>query len=135
MNISEYIVKLRIATRSATMCENVGGKNKNTLSLKTKILFLLKDKSLSPSDIMSILHLSKTNLAILMNSMVSENLVSKIKNSLDKREIIYKITDEGFAYLNERLQIIESAAKNLGEDYDVALERLKDALSILEFII
>ena len=83
MNISEYIVKLRIATRSATMCENVGGKNKNTLSLKTKILFLLKDKALSPSDIMSILHLSKTNLAILMNSMVSENLVSKIKNSLE----------------------------------------------------
>ncbi len=135
MRLSEYIVKLRIATRSATMCENVSGKNKNTLSLRTKILFLLKDKPLAPSDIMSLLHLAKTNLAILMNSMVEEDLVVKIKNSSDKREITYKITDLGLEYLSERLEIIESAARALGDDYASAAEKLSEALSVLEFII
>lgn len=135
MKLSEYIVKLRIATRSATMCETVCGKNKNTLSLKTKILFLLRNKSLSPSDLMSILHLSKTNLAILMKNMIEENLVTKTKNTSDKREIIYKITDLGTKYLDERLEIIETCAKSMGEDYDSAIQKLRDALSVLEFII
>jgi len=135
MNLSEYVVKLRIATRSATMCENVSGKNKNTLSLKTKVLFLLKDKTLSPSDVMTLLHLSKTNLAILMNTMVEENLVIKTKNSSDKREITYKITEDGRQYLEQRLNIIESYAKSIGEDYDKAVQTLKEALSVLEFII
>ncbi|MBQ4049679.1 MAG: winged helix DNA-binding protein [Clostridia bacterium] len=135
MKLSEYIVKLRIATRSATMCENVSGKNKNTLSLKTKILFLLRNKPLSPSDFMSILQLSKTNLAILMKSMVEEDLVIKTRNNADKREITYKITDAGIKYLDERLEIIESCAKTLGEDYDSAIQKLREALSVLEFII
>jgi len=103
--------------------------------LHFSILFLLRNKPLSPSDFMSILQLSKTNLAILMKSMVEEDLVIKTRNNADKREITYKITDAGIKYLDERLEIIESCAKTLGEDYDSAIQKLREALSVLEFII
>lgn len=136
MNLADYIVRLRIATRAATLCESsVNGKSMNSITLKTKILYLLKESSLTPSDIMSILHLAKTNLAILANSMIKDGLMIKTHSAADKREIAYNITEKGIEYLNERLDVIENSASNIDEDYDDACAKLADALNVLEFII
>lgn len=77
MTLSEKLVDLRIATRGATMCETACGKNKNTLSLKTKILFLLRNKSLQPIDLLTSLKLAKANLALLTTEMAKEGLIQK----------------------------------------------------------
>lgn len=136
MKLAEKIVSLRIATRCATMCESVGGKRNNTLSLKTKILFLLSARPLTPSDLMTMLQLLKTNLAILTSGLVSEGLIVKEKAGGDGREIIYYITPAGKSYLNERLEVIETAAaKALKDDYDKAAAAMDEALRYLEYII
>lgn len=137
MSISEKIVELRIATRRACMCENTDKKKKNTLSLKTKILFLLKDKNLMPCDIISMLQIAKTNLAIMTSQMADEGLIHKIKSDFDKREITYEITDEGRAYLARRLDIIENAFKNILTDeteYESAVSKVDEVLSLLSFL-
>lgn len=136
MNLSEKLVELRIATRGATMCESVNGKPKNTLSLKTKILFLLKDKSLPPIDIMTALHLAKTNLALLAGEMAREGLITKDKQQYDKRVVYYSITDLGKNYLNARLSAIEASLLKAfpGEEYDKAFKTLNDAVNILSFL-
>lgn len=136
MNLSEKLVELRIATRGATMCESVNGKPKNTLSLKTKILFLLREKSLPPLDIMTTLHLAKTNLALLTTDMAKEGLIIKEKPPADKRTVYYSITEEGKAYLNARLDIIESALKKAfdDEEYQKAYKALDEAVDVLSFL-
>ena len=136
MNLSEKLVELRIATRGATMCESVSGKPKNTLSLKTKILFLLKDKSLPPVDIMTTLHLAKTNLALLTGEMAGEGLITKDKQQFDKRVVYYSITEAGKEYLEARLSTIETALKKAfpGEEYDKAYKALDEAVDVLSFL-
>lgn len=136
MNLSEKLVELRIATRGATMCESMSGKPKNTLSLKTKILFLLKDKSLPPVDIMTTLHLAKTNLALLTSEMAQDGLITKDKQQYDKRVIYYSITNEGKEYLNARLDIIEAALKKAfpGDEYEKAYNALNEAVDVLSFL-
>ncbi len=136
MTLSEKLVELRIATRGATMCESLSGKPKNTLSLKTKILFLLKDRSLPPIDIITTLHLAKTNLALLTSEMAREKLITKDKPQYDKRVIVYSITDLGREYLNARLSAIENTLNKAfdGEEYAKAYETLSDAVNILSYI-
>ena len=136
MNLAEKLVELRIATRSATMCESVSGKPKNTLSLKTKILFLLKDKSLPPVDIMTTLHLAKTNLALLTSEMAKEGLITKDRQQYDKRVVYYSLTDAGKAYLDARLSTIEAAMKKAfpAEEYDKAYKALDEAVDVLSFL-
>lgn len=136
MNLSEKLVELRIATRSATMCESVNGKSKNTLSLKTKILFLLKDKSLPPLDLMTTLHLAKTNLALITTEMAKENLITKDRSERDKRSLYYSITDEGKKYLALRLDAIEETLKKAfnDEDYAHTFDVLSEATDVLSFL-
>lgn len=136
MNLSEKLVQLRIATRGVTMCESIGGKQKNTLSLKTKILFLLKDKDLPPIDIMTSLHLAKTNLAQITSEMARDGLITKDRQARDKRIIYYSLTDKGREYLEARLNIIESALKKAftKEEYDRAFAVLDEAVNVLSFL-
>lgn len=44
--LAEKIIELRLATRRACMCEGKGRSKKNTLSLKTKVLFLIGKNTL-----------------------------------------------------------------------------------------
>ncbi len=136
MNLSEKLVELRIATRGATMCESMNGKAKNTLSLKTKVLFLLKDKSLPPTDLMTALHLAKTNLALLAGEMARDGLITKDKQEYDKRAVYYSITDLGKEYLGARLSAIENSLLKAfpGKEYDKALKTLSEAVNILSFL-
>lgn len=136
MTLAEKLVQLRIATRGVTMCESLNGKQKNTLSLKTKILFLLKDNDLPPIDIMTSLHLAKTNLALLTGEMARDGLITKEKQARDKRIIYYSLTDKGRDYLEARLQIIETALKKAfgKEEYDKAYETLDEAVNVLSFL-
>ncbi|MBE5730495.1 MAG: MarR family transcriptional regulator [Clostridiales bacterium] len=136
MELAQKLVELRIATRGATMCENMYGKSKNTLSLKTKILFLIRDKSLPPSDIISTLHLAKTNVALIAAEMIKEGLIVKEKSELDKRSVWYAITDKGKEYLDSRLRVIEDMLNERysKKDYQRALKIMSDAIDILSFI-
>ena len=104
--LAEKIIELRLATRRACMCEGKGRSKKNTLSLKTKVLFLI-GKKYSPKEIIASLLIAKTNLALLTKDMAQEGLIVKEKSALDKREVCYTLTENGKNYLDERLKAID----------------------------
>ena len=131
--IAEKIIELRLATRKACMCEADYGNKKGTLSLKTKILFLIS-RSLSPREIVLATRIAKTNLALLTKSMADEGLIVKNKGNLDKREVSYVLTEKGKTYLDCRLsQIQNDISKNFvsDEQYNDALDVLTRAIELL----
>ena len=135
--IADKIIELRIATRRAAMCENSGGSNKNTLSLKSKFLFCLRDKKQSPYELMNSLQMGKTNLAILAKSMLGEGLIEKLAGGTDRRHIEFRITEAGREYLQKRLDTIEQAFKNILTDeseYSRAVEDIDTVLRLLSFL-
>jgi DNA-binding MarR family transcriptional regulator len=134
--LSEKIIQLRLATRRVTAVEGRAGKAKSTLSLKSKILFLIRQRSATPVDIMHRLGIVKTNFSLLIKQMIREGLVKKINDTADRREIRVSITEDGKKYLSTRLDIIESVCNRTFNqaEYDEALKKLDDALSVLDFI-
>ncbi len=133
IRISEKIIQLRIATRRATFYETPAG-GKNTLSLKSKILFLLKDKDLTPADIIAALGMAKTNLAILTSSMIEENLISKYRKQNDQRSVLYSIAPRGKEYINKLLDYIDSAFEKIIPDEESKSKYITEMSDIIDLI-
>lgn len=125
--LAEKIIELRLATRRACMCEGKGQSKKNTLSLKTKVLFLI-GKKFSPKEIIVSLLIAKTNLALLTKDMAEEGLIVKEKGTLDKREVRYALTESGKNYLTERLKSID---ENLSPLFPVE-DNINEAIELIE---
>lgn len=104
--LAKSIIALRLSTRRACMCEGKGNTKKNTLSLKTKVLFLISE-GCGVKQIIASLFIAKTNLALLTRDMAEEGLIVKTKGSADRREVNFALTELGRAYLDERLAAIE----------------------------
>lgn len=68
---------------------------KNSLTIKDKLLIFLYEKSLSPYELIKKLGLAKSNLALITSSLIKENLIIKKQDNVDKRNIIYFITEKG----------------------------------------
>lgn len=132
-SVSEKIIELRIATRRATLCES-DGKTKATLSLKSKILFLLKDKDLSPSDIISALGIAKTNLTILASSMIKDGLISKYKKPNDLRAVFYSITQKGKEHITKLINYIDSLFDKVIEDDNAKEKYINEITDIIDLI-
>ena len=47
--------------------------------------------------------LAKSNVAILCNQLLKENMIEKTKDEFDNRGIFYSITEKGRKYLDEQL--------------------------------
>lgn len=134
--ISERVVDLRIATRRACMCENANNNKKSTLSLKTKVLYLIAHDC-GPKDIQLILCIAKTNLALIAATLVKEGYAVKSRAYDDRRHVRYAVTGKGRKYLACCLDNIEKSFKEAfpdKESYDDALKKLEDALDVFSFI-
>lgn len=134
-DIADKIIELRLLTRRVCMCEN-SEKGKNTMSLKTKILYLI-DKAFSTKDIIACLGIAKTNLALITTSLANDGLITKTQKSRDKREKSYALTVKGMDYLDERKEVINNAFKNVltdEEDFESAVEKFDEILKLLSFV-
>lgn len=89
------------------MCESDGNTKKNTLSLKTKLLFLI-ERGLSSREILSALAIAKTNLAALTKELADEGLIQKTRDSRDRREKKYSLTPKGERCLRSKKEAIEA---------------------------
>ena len=111
------------------MCEGKGNTKKNTLSLKTKVLFLISE-GCGVKQIIASLFIAKTNLALLTRDMAEEGLIVKTKGSADRREVNFALTELGRAYLDERLAAIE---ENVGfKDSPEAKKIIEAAIMLLD---
>lgn len=132
-SISEKIIELRIATRKVTLCE-AEGRAKTTLSLKSKILFLLKDKDLSPSDIISALGIAKTNLTILTSSMIKDGLIIKYKKPNDQRAVFYSITQKGKEHIGKLISYIDALFDKVIDDEETKNKYINEITDIIDLI-
>ena len=96
MDTIDRLIELRILINSVCdgfSCDNL---NKNlSLNAKTKILFLLRDKDMCPSDMIKFLGVAKTNLANILRSMIEERTIVSYKNIDNSKNIFYRITNDG----------------------------------------
>lgn len=137
IKLSEKIIELRLATRKATMYESNDGNKKSTLDLKSKVIFLLRNKDLSPTELTSSLLMAKSNLTILTSSMIDEGLIKKTKKKTDGREIIYSITDKGKQYLEKRLDYIDGMFSKIIESDEAAVKyeaEISDIIDLISFL-
>lgn len=125
--LAKSIIALRLSTRRACMCEGKGNTKKNTLSLKTKVLFLISE-GCGVKQIIASLFIAKTNLALLTRDMAEEGLIVKTKGSADRREVNFTLTELGRAYLDERLAAIE---ENVGFKDSPEAEKIIEAAIML----
>ncbi len=125
--LADIIIKLRLATRKACMCE--GDAKKSTISLKTKVLALI-EKGLSTREILLTLMIAKTNLALITKELAVEGLIDKSKGENDRREVHYSITKSGTEYLNQRKKAIEESVSL--PNRDKAIELISEAVELLK---
>ncbi len=114
-DLAKSIIALRLSTRRACMCEGKGQTKKNTLSLKTKVLFLIAEGCCA-REITACLMIAKTNLALLTRDMADEGLIVKTKGTTDHREVNFSLTQAGREYLDKRLSVIENNVASLDKD-------------------
>lgn len=134
--IAETVIKLRMATRRACMCENVDGRKKSTLSLKTKVLYLL-NAGCSPKDVTLTLCIAKSNLAQITKGLIGEGYLLKSRGYGDKREARYALTGRGKKYLSDCMKVIEKEFASVFSDeesYKGASEKLVNALEVFSYL-
>ena len=68
---------------------------KINLTIKDKILISLYEKPCSPYELIKKLSVAKSNLALCAKSLVKQNLIVQQKDEIDKRNILYSITEQG----------------------------------------
>ncbi|HEY8390071.1 MAG TPA: hypothetical protein VIL26_03875 [Clostridia bacterium] len=125
LDFTKKLIRLRIATRRICSLED---KEKKLISLKTKILFLLYlYGEMTPNQIIDILKISKPNLTVLGHQLQEEKLIQKTSLA-DKRNIIYKITDEGKLNMEAKLDKISVTTndKKVLDAIDTVLDFLEN---------
>lgn len=85
---------------------------KINLTIKDKILIFLYEKPLSPFELIKMLSVAKTNLALVCQSLIKEDLIKKQKDEIDKRNIVYLITEKGKLKAGELLKEVSKIINN-----------------------
>ena len=85
---------------------------KINLTIKDKILIFLYEKPLSPFELIKMLSVAKTNLALVCQSLIKEDLIKKQKDEIDKRNIVYLITEKGKLKAGELLKEVSRIINN-----------------------
>lgn len=77
------------------------GAGTDKFDIKLKVLHLIdKNEHATPNLLIDKLGMARSNLAIMCNKLVKNGLIEKHKESLNKKEIFYTITQEGKDLLN-----------------------------------
>ena len=88
MDTAENLIYLRIAL--GHMCDGFSSSNSSkltSLSIRTKILFLLKNGDLTPSELISALCIAKSNLVNTMKPMIEEGVVVSYRNENNSKNV------------------------------------------------
>ncbi len=134
-DIADKIIHLRLNTRRVCMCE--GEKNKkSTITLKTKVLFLIAQGN-GTKDIILSLGIAKTNLALLTSSLSDEGLIVKKQKIDDKREKSYALTEKGkqhLANVREKINLAFKTVITTDEEFEEAEQKIDAVLDLMSFI-
>lgn len=135
--IAEKLIELKILLRRACICESGEGNRKSTLSLRTKLLFLLKDRPRKAGELIGLLAVAKPNATALTNTLARDGLLTKKHCTGDRREVMLTLTDKGREYLAERFGTIEGGFKNIlteEDEYNKAEANIDEVIRLLSFL-
>lgn len=90
------------------------GQSKEKFDIKHKVLHLIsKKEKTTPTELIDMLNMARSNLAIICNSLVKADLITKNKEPLNKKEIYYTVTEKGKEELKDKFEKVEENLKKL----------------------
>ena len=133
MNIADGLIELRILLNK--LCDGFSEEDlsKNmSLSTKTKILFLLQDRDMSPSELIGFLCIAKSNLANITKSMIKEGFIENFRNMDNSKNVFYRITEQGKKSLKDYKEKMLVNISNNVEDATQLAVGLSNIIHILK---
>jgi len=103
---------------------------KTNLTIKDRLLVFLLNGDLAPFELIKLLGIAKSNLALIIAELAKQNLITKKQDSIDKRNIIISLTNAGTLKANEILKNINKninnalAFKNNSNDINAIIDEL-----------
>lgn len=88
---------------------------KTNLTIKDKFILFLLNENLAPRDLIKLLGVAKTNLALISQDLLRNGLIEKQKDEFDHRLIKYSLTESGTKQAKSLAEKINLNAKNLLE--------------------
>ena len=79
---------------------------KVNLTIKDKILIFLAKQNLSSCDLVKLLGIAKTNMALNVKSLEDNGLLFKTRDSIDKRVFVLTLTEQGRILAEEKVNQI-----------------------------
>jgi len=133
MNFINNLIESRILL--AQICDGFSNNSSKdcTLSAKTKVLYLLENKDLSPAELIRGLCIAKSNLANLLKSLVKEELIISYKNSENHKNIYYRINDKGLTELQKYKETLKTNLTEILKN-DELLKHLENTIKIIKGI-
>lgn len=90
-------------------------------------------KELSMSDLSELLHVTKPNVTVLIDKLVTLNYVERISSCNDRRVIFIRLTDKGELFINKSSEeLIKSSTKLLDNFDEQDLELVKETTQAMK---
>ena len=129
--LADKIIDLLLYTRKTTASE------RGNFGLRERMLFCLRRSPLPPRELMEILGMAKSNLALLAAKCERDGLIEKRRKQSDGRAIAYYLTPKGETELTDRLTDIEKKFDKVITDEKEkaeAAESLDKAAELLSYL-
>lgn len=132
-SVSQKLIELNMALRYACNVDDTT----SAVTLQTKLLHLLSQRKHTFVELLTKLCMVKSNLTLLCNKAVKENLITKHKMESDKRVVCYTITEKGLSTLNNLLTALENKFRRIlttNQEYNVCIAKLDNVIDILSYL-
>lgn len=131
-NLDDIKDILSLAIRLQNLCEGFDTTNKSAvITSKIKILLELSKKpATTPSALRERIGLAKSNITIICNNLIAEQLIQKSRDNIDTREIYYGLTQKGSEFLE---RFLSTAKKNFASElaYKNNIKKINEAVKEL----
>lgn len=132
MRLIDEIIELRILLSYVSDGFSVTDATKSTpLTTRIKVLFLLEQKDFSPSELIDIVGIAKSNLANLLKTMIRDGVVVSYKAENNSKNIYYTITESG---LNELKDYKDNATLEFEKRCEIPDDMSKKFQKIIELL-
>ena len=108
---------------------------KTNLTIKDMLLVFLLNGDLVPYELIKLLGIAKSNLALIIADLVTKGFVIKKRDNIDKRNIVVSLTLDGKTKANKILESLNKninnalAYKNNSEGVNTLIEDLNNKIS------
>lgn len=134
MDLSDKLIDLRITLTH--VCDGFSleeGNKSALLSTRIKILYILSERDVTPSELISKLCIAKSNLANILKVMINDGIVISYKNDNNSKNIYYSITTLGVEELDKYKEKMMSQFRSQCSGSEEQLtKKIGDIINILK---